>query len=417
MFLNPHAGCATLITVVLFWSMTALAQTPPRSQPFAATDPAAQDTQFIALFSSRDTQLASIAELKRIISYHDNLRNRIEQRPEVSSFAEPISRSAAAARQLNDELRRLQSFENAVEKATSLSEKRKLVSDFDGDLFPVKIRTPGTDDLGFFLRRESAAAGEVFQNVSSENKEFLSNYRTLISSIAGFAPSISISSLDHLPNSFFQLANGATSNDSLTEDQIQTAIMKYRASLQAALAELPRAAQGEPAADLRNKLTTEFEKIRTRLATLNAAKIAELGIVEKSLTVTAKALYGTKVGADSFTYLLFVFAAVFIVVMVAPKFYPDIVAINVLKSEFLLQFSTVFVLVAAIIILAIGGLIKEDQLPVLLAGISGYVLGQLGVASSSPAPSNTAHAPVGQPSTGSPSAAQQPSPPIPSHPQ
>ena len=64
--------------------------------------------------------------------------------------------------------------------------------------------------------------------------------------------------------------------------------------------------------------------------------------------------------------------------MIAPKFYSDKVVGNILKSEFLLQFSTVFVLIAAIIILGIGKLIKEDQLPVLLAGISGYVLGQLG---------------------------------------
>jgi hypothetical protein len=100
--------------------------------------------------------------------------------------------------------------------------------------------------------------------------------------------------------------------------------------------------------------------------------------LEKSISQSAKSLYGNKVGADSFNYLLIVFAAVFLVIMVAPRFYPEAVATNVLRAEFLLQFSTVFVLVAAIIILAIGELIAKDQLPVLLAGISGYVLGQLG---------------------------------------
>ena len=96
------------------------------------------------------------------------------------------------------------------------------------------------------------------------------------------------------------------------------------------------------------------------------------------MTLTAKSLYGKTVGADSFNYLLIVFAAVFFAIMIIPKFYPTPVAENVLKSEFLLQFSTVFVLVAAIIILSIGGFIQRNQLPVLLAGISGYVLGQLG---------------------------------------
>jgi len=66
------------------------------------------------------------------------------------------------------------------------------------------------------------------------------------------------------------------------------------------------------------------------------------------------------------------------------------IAANLLKAEFLLQFSTVFVLIAAIIILGIGDLIDKDQLPVLLAGISGYVLGQLGKAAS---PSQPAAAP------------------------
>ena len=64
--------------------------------------------------------------------------------------------------------------------------------------------------------------------------------------------------------------------------------------------------------------------------------------------------------------------------MAVPRIYPEVVAGNILKAEFLLQFSTVFVLVAAIIILGIGELIDKQQLPVLLAGISGYVLGQLG---------------------------------------
>ena len=66
--------------------------------------------------------------------------------------------------------------------------------------------------------------------------------------------------------------------------------------------------------------------------------------------------------------------------MVVPRMYPETVASNILKAEFLLQFSTVFVLIAAIIILGIGKLIQQDQVPVLLAGISGYVLGQLGKA-------------------------------------
>jgi hypothetical protein len=116
------------------------------------------------------------------------------------------------------------------------------------------------------------------------------------------------------------------------------------------------------------------QDLTKRLSDLNLQK----GGLEKNITLAAKSTYGKTVGGDSFTYLLIVFAAVFFVIMIMPRFYPPAVAENVLKSEFLLQFSTVFVLIAAIIILAIGGFIERNQLPVLLAGISGYVLGQLG---------------------------------------
>ena len=118
-------------------------------------------------------------------------------------------------------------------------------------------------------------------------------------------------------------------------------------------------------------LDQELQKKRTDLNT-------QIGGLEKNIILNAKSLYGKTVSENSFAYLLIVFAAVFFVIMIMPYFYPQPIAENVLKSEFLLQFSTVFVLVAAIIILAIGGFIARDQLPVLLAGISGYVLGQLG---------------------------------------
>jgi sorbitol-specific phosphotransferase system component IIC len=62
------------------------------------------------------------------------------------------------------------------------------------------------------------------------------------------------------------------------------------------------------------------------------------------------------------------------------KRFDSTVATNLIKSEFLLQLATVFVLTSAIIILGIGQFIDRQQLPVLLASISGYVLGQLGKA-------------------------------------
>jgi hypothetical protein len=148
--------------------------------------------------------------------------------------------------------------------------------------------------------------------------------------------------------------------------------------LQAALNDVAAAPPVPSLESVRAHLMADVDQIGKALADKSLQINSQIRDLEKNITMQAKALYGTKVGADSFTYLLIVFAGVFLVVMIMPRFYPDAVAVNVLKSEFLLQFSTVFVLVAAIIILAIGELIAKDQLPVLLAGISGYVLGQLG---------------------------------------
>jgi hypothetical protein len=65
-----------------------------------------------------------------------------------------------------------------------------------------------------------------------------------------------------------------------------------------------------------------------RSADLNS----QMGGLEKNITLAAKSFYGKTVGADSFTHLLIVFAGVFLIIMVAPRFYPQIVAENVLKS-------------------------------------------------------------------------------------
>ena len=122
----------------------------------------------------------------------------------------------------------------------------------------------------------------------------------------------------------------------------------------------------------------EANGIRPDLKTASDKSAGQLADLENSITNSVRTLYGDKVGSASFIYLLVVFVMVFGVIMIAPKIYGNSIAPNILKAEFLLQFSTVFVLVAAIIILGIGGLIDKQQLPVLLAGISGYVLGQLG---------------------------------------
>jgi len=59
--------------------------------------------------------------------------------------------------------------------------------------------------------------------------------------------------------------------------------------------------------------------------------------LETSITGSARALYGDKVGASSFIYLLVVFTIVFGVIMTIPKIYDGAIATNILKAEFLLN--------------------------------------------------------------------------------
>jgi hypothetical protein len=231
----------------------------------------------------------------------------------------------------------------------------------------------------------------VFQNASFDNREWLTYYEKIFASMERSARDLTMTlpSLDRLPTYFYQLA-GTDTFDSLTDAQISHGISQYMSVLQETLRDLSpsSAARSAAAETVRAALLTSVDNLGRELTTRSSEANGQFRDLEKSIAAAAKSVYGHKVGAESFNYLLIVFALVFLVLMVMPRFYPEIVAVNILKSEFLLQFSTVFVLVAAIIILAIGELIAKDQLPVLLAGISGYVLGQLGKSSGSIAPEN-----------------------------
>jgi hypothetical protein len=355
-------------------------QAPALRQP-TSTGPS-QDTQFLALLRARDPQLAVLAELRRIIAYHDNFRGRLER---VLNSPELTRENLTNA--INLALTRLKKVEDEVNAATELSAKIELTRNFDPEypLFRADRPISGTPrlspdrsetDRGRFIQIERVNAGEVFQNVSIGNREWLTKYEKLFASVESSVDSLltPLRSLMRLPLQFYRLA-GAPSFAALTANQIQVGIEKYRAALQTALTDLGTPASAE---STREQLMAQADTLGRELVARSTEANSQLQNLEQSIAGQAKSLYSGKVGAESFNNLLLVFAGVFIVIMIMPRFYPEIVASNLLKSEFLLQFSTVFVLVAAIIILAIGDFIARDQLPVLLAGISGYVLGQLG---------------------------------------
>jgi hypothetical protein len=391
---------AQFAAVLVLWPLAAEAQPsagvandrslPGKPVPGAASvqpaDDLPQDTTFLALIKARDDALALLGELKRITSYHDKLRSGLG----LASL--PRSSREARFKVIDDELQRLKKFEDDINDSKDDKTKIDLAKKFDRG-FPLDlsdIRTarvprfgdPRNANVGgdptAFARRERANANEVFQNVSFENRQFFSGYERLFSTIESLGnDNVKGSFLDDLPSGFDELA-GAQSFDALSEPQIRSAIAKYRYALQRTRDSIDASPEPESAETVRTKLMAQLDALGQDLVKKSSELNTQMGGLEKNMTLAARSLYGKTVGADSFNYLLIVFAAVFFVIMIVPRFYPSPVAENVLKSEFLLQFSTVFVLIAAIIILAIGGFIEKNQLPVLLAGISGYVLGQLG---------------------------------------
>jgi hypothetical protein len=190
-----------------------------------------------------------------------------------------------------------------------------------------------------------------------------------------------------LPTSFNELSGGRAQLPWLTisDDQIQSGVDKYKAALQLAKNQASDVIPESVGKQLK-EIQSEFDQIGDNLKHEEEAESLLVADLEKQIASSARSIYGNAVGSDSFTYLLIVFFLVFVIIMILPKLYAPNIATNILKAEFLLQFSTVFVLIAAIIILGIGRFIAQDQLPVLLAGISGYVLGQLGRVGTGPAP-------------------------------
>jgi hypothetical protein len=409
--MNGHVRkyCSLFVAISVIWPLAAWSQTPMADE-FAAKQPTgtpvtqlsrdlSQDTQFLTLIRARDKDLAVTSEIRRIISFHDNFRSRLERF--LLDVSNESSNREQKTRAITSALARLQKFDDDVRAESELSAKIGLTRKFD-DEYPVfradpilradtgpigralrfPVRDFENDRVTSFIQRERSNANEVFQNVSVENRGWSNNYEKLFTSIERNLGELrtTLPRLDALPLQFNELS-GAGSLDTMTAEQIQSGISRYRGALQETLNDLATTTPSSSrASQMRSELLAQADSLGKELAARSLEANTQFQELERSISGAAKNLYGNKVGADSFNYLLVVFAGVFIVIMIMPRFYPEIVATNVLKSEFLLQFSTVFVLVAAIIILAIGELIAKDQLPVLLAGISGYVLGQLGKA-------------------------------------
>ena len=179
-----------LVWPSVVWSQSQLGQA---AAPKESTGPSpvlvqtspdlSKDTQFLALLRARDRDFALIGELRRIITYHDNFRARMERllnnTPSESNTREQMLKATSSA------IARLQKFENDVKAEQELAGKIVVAKKFDedfpldrDDLLPARLRLEPRSlslesDRALFVQRERANANEVFQNVSIENREWL----------------------------------------------------------------------------------------------------------------------------------------------------------------------------------------------------------------------------------------------------
>ena len=374
----------TLLIAHLLFPISAIAQTgnsaatalTGNSAAPALTGNSTEDKAFLAIIKAREEKLVFVTELNQIKSYHDKLKSGL-----VALFSSlAVSSREAHFKRIDDELGRVKQFEDDLKNASDNGKRNELAKQFGEGGYPVALNNvplPAPSSPIQFASRERLIQSGVFQNVV-EGRQFVERYQNVLQTLDSFNNSARAPLLEQLPNRFSDLAGA--SSETLTDSQITSALSKYRDALDRTRNSLPTSLQSDIDA-FKSSVMASVDALGGDLQKKIDDRNNQMTELETTIPLNGKSLYGNKVGAESFNYLLLVFLLVFLVIMIMPKFYPAPIAQNVLKSDFLLQFSTVFVLVAAIIILSIGNFIERNQLPVLLAGISGYVLGQLGTAS------------------------------------
>ncbi len=219
-----------------------------------------QDQQFLSLVHSRDRQLAVITGFRRLRDYHDGLKNRIDQALIVDDKFPRAPEKVIAA--IETEMQRVAKFESDFKGASDNVVKNKLAEEFDlryplfnnsaGDLqnslsvfsglnADQYRRVSGAASAVSFSRTERQTAAEVFQNISSEDgRELLARYDGIFHKIEQYTSVVSrgpkLPALESLPTSFNELSGGraATSWLTLSDNQIQSGIDKYKAALQLA---------------------------------------------------------------------------------------------------------------------------------------------------------------------------------------
>lgn len=353
---------------------------------------------------ARDAYLAHHGALNNLSSFREGMARQLNEH-----FANPsVFTSEQVRAQIERELQRLLRAEPRFTVAED-GPRAAALQEFDAQ-FPIRIILPrggAADPLVVFAQLRSGVTN-LRPAISNSTLQRMTNDIELLiveteRKLRGLSDT-RLSEINGLPRMFFELV-GRSSFEAMTQADARQAAETYRNVLQGALRDLgPTPEQrAQIAIDTRGKLDALGSEIREEIRKLER----EIDDVQRLMISAARSTFSRTVSENSFNYLLALFGAIFVFLLATPMLYKRFdneVARGLLRSDFILQFSTVFVLTSAIIILGIGGLIKDDQLPVLLAGISGYVLGQLGRTRSGPETAPVQ--PVSRPLGGAPLTAQ-----------
>jgi hypothetical protein len=153
-------------------------------------------------------------------------------------------------------------------------------------------------------------------------------------------------------------------------DQFRRTVAEIVIEYEKALTELENTSEYLSAYD---DLRKKFSEVGPALASRLREELKSASDLEGSIDRSRQFISGWL-----FVGLSIAFVLVISILLFAPKFYDPEIQHLVFRSPLFLQLFTVYVLSSSIVILALGSFLESQTLATLLAGISGYVLGQLG---------------------------------------
>lgn len=339
--------------------------------------------QIEALLASRDRTAIHAADLGRLQRAVTDFKTEMAW---LIQEARVRSTQALAVQVVRVEQRRGRELKQQIERSEGADLARALTR-FDQS-FPLRELAPrgsrggqATQTASQSVRTRLVALSVNLQTLSTvlgdEALPGINQMRGLLRKVEGLAtPEMTDAkdALAQLPDYLYELVSGIPSFDSMSRQQANEAVDQYVARLDEVASKIPAPPNEQQLSELRMELQNITDDLKNKIEALESERLTNASSVRETAVQLSNGI-----GSETFKLLLLVFGAIFGLVMGMPVVYRNSpVAENLLKPEFLLQISTVFVLSATIIMLGSGGFIEKTQLPTLLAGISGYVLGQLG---------------------------------------